>query len=248
MKKKQKKAKKTQKHFDKISCGELTNSFPTQLKRDNLFSTPIWYEYEPAFVKKFNKAADPYVEEAKKNMKKEIDERNKKFGNKGDRGFVYQSQSLINDPSFMVFQNYIGATSHNLLVEMGYDLTNYQVFTTEMWVQEFAKEGGGTQYIHTHWNGHISGFYFLKTSESTPRPILCEPRSGRLMNLLPEKDIKKVTYASNQINYDVKPGSIIFTPSFLPHMYPPDMGYSTFRFIHFNCQAIPKGVINYGQR
>ncbi len=53
MKKKQKKAKKTQKHFDKISCGELTNSFPTQLRRDNLFLTPIWYEYEPAFVKKF---------------------------------------------------------------------------------------------------------------------------------------------------------------------------------------------------
>ena len=55
MKKKQKKAKKTQKHFDKISCGELTNSFPKQLKRDDLFSTPIWYAYEPAFVKKFNK-------------------------------------------------------------------------------------------------------------------------------------------------------------------------------------------------
>jgi len=26
------------------------------------------------------------------------------------------------------------------------------------------------------------------------------------------------------------------------------MGYNTFRFIHFNCQAIPKGVINYGQK
>ena len=246
MKKKQKKGvKKTQKHFDKISCGELTNSFPTQLKRDDLFSTPIWYEYEPAFVKKFNKAADPYVEEAKKNMKKEIDERNKKFGNKGDRGFVYQSQSLINDPSFMTLQNYIGATSHNLLVEMGYDLTNYQVFTTEMWVQEFAKKGAGQHTLHTHWNGHISGFYFLKASEKTSRPIFEDPRAGNMMNLLPAKDATKVTYASYQINYEVKPGRMIFFPSYMPHMYAVDMGYEPFRFIHWNCQAIPKGVLKY---
>jgi len=27
-------------------------------------------------------------------------------------------------------------------------------------------------------------------------------------------------------------------------MYPVDMGYEPFRFIHFNCQAIPKGVMN----
>ena len=32
---------------------------------------------------------------------------------------------------------------------MGFDLTNYQVFTTEMWVQEFAKKGAGQHSLHT---------------------------------------------------------------------------------------------------
>jgi uncharacterized protein (TIGR02466 family) len=127
---------------------------------------------------------------------------------------------------------------------MGFDMTNYQLFTTEMWVQEFAKKGAGQHSLHTHWNGHISGFYFLKASEKTSRPIFEDPRAGNLMNLLPQKDTAKITYASHQVNYDVKPGRMIFFPSYLPHMYTADMGYEPFRFIHWNCQAIPKGVLN----
>ena len=42
----------------------------------------------------------------------------------------------------------------------------------------------------------------------------------------------------------VKPGRMIFFPSYMPHMYIVDMGYEPFRFIHWNCQAIPKGVLN----
>jgi uncharacterized protein (TIGR02466 family) len=219
-------------------------AFPEQLAREELFRSPVWVGYAPGFVDKYNKAADPYVEKMKKTMKKEIDERNKKFGNKGDRGYIYQTTSLIGDPNFSEIQNYIIGTSHNLLTEMGFDLKDYQVFMTEMWVQDFAKKGGGTQVTHSHWNGHISGFYFLKCSEATPRPVFADPRPGCLMNLLPEKDRTKVTYASNEINYKVKPGTIVFSPSALPHMYPPDMGYEPFRFMHFNCQAIPKGAMN----
>jgi uncharacterized protein (TIGR02466 family) len=217
---------------------------PTQLARQEIFKSPVWIGNAPEFVEKLNKSADPYVEKMKKIMKKEIDARNKKFGNKGDRGYIYQTTSLIGDPNFSEIQNYIIGTSHNLLTEMGFDLKDYQVFMTEMWVQDFAKKGGGTQITHSHWNGHISGFYFLKCSEATPKPVFADPRPGCLMNLLPEKDKTKVTYASNQINYEVKPGTIVFSPSALPHMYPVDMGYEPFRFIHFNCQAIPKGVMN----
>ena len=54
----------------------------------------------------------------------------------------------------------------------------------------------------------------------------------------------KVTYASSQVNYPVKPGRMIFFPSYMPHQYVVDMGYEPFRFIHWNCQAIPKGVLN----
>ena len=223
-------------------------TYPQQLNREEYFKSPIWFANEPAFVDDLNKASDKYIEESKKTLKPTIDKRNKKFGNKGDMGHVFHSTSLINDSNFKELLNYVGATSHNLLSEMGFDLTNYQVFTTEAWVQEFAKKGGGHHTLHTHWNGHISGFYFLKADESTSLPMFEDPRPGNVMNLLPEKDKTKVTHASSQINYQVKPGRMIFFPSYLPHQYIVDKGYSPFRFIHWNCQAIPKGVLNVFQK
>ena len=219
-------------------------SFPQQLAREDLFKCPIWFAKEPSFVDSLNKASDSYIENAKKNLKKDIDKRNKKFGDKGDMGNVFHSTSLIGDPAFKELQDYIGATSHNLLLEMGYDLKDYAIFTTEMWVQEFAKKGGGHHTLHTHWNGHISGFYFLKASEKTSLPLFEDPRPGNLMNSLPEKNKSQISYASTQVNYKVEPGSMLFFPSYMPHQYVVDMGYDPFRFIHWNCQAIPKAVLN----
>ena len=218
--------------------------FPQQLSRENMFSSPIWYGDEPGFVNELNNASDSYIEEAKKNLKKTIDKRNKKFGNKGDMGHVFHSTSLIGDPKFKKLQDYIGATAHNLLIEMGFDLTNYEVFITEMWVQEFPKKGAGHHTLHTHWNGHISGFYFLKASDKTSVPIFEDPRPGNVMNLLPEKDKTKITYATSQVHYKAQPGRMIFFPSYMPHQYTVDLGVEPFRFIHWNCQAIPKGVLN----
>ena len=234
-----KKKNKTTKQID---------SYPKQLSLEEFFKCPIWFADEPRFVDDLNKASDKYIEESKKNLQPNIDKRNKKFGNKGDMGHVFHSTSLIGDPKFKQLQDYVGATAHNLFWEMGFDLTNYQVFITEMWVQEFAKKGGGNHTLHTHWNGHISGFYFLKADESTSMPMFEDPRPGNLMNLLPEKDKTKITYASSQINYAAKPGRMIFFPSYLPHQYMVDMGYNPFRFIHWNCQAIPKGELNVFQK
>ena len=218
--------------------------YPKKLNLEQYFACPIWWADESGFVNKLNKASDKYIEEAKKNLKKIISERNKKFGDRGDMGNVFHSTSLIGDSNFKELQDYIGATSNNLLIEMGFDLTNYSIFITEMWVQEFAKKGGGHHTLHTHWNGHISGFYFLKASERTSMPLFEDPRPGNVMNLLPEKDKSKITYASSQVHYKVKPGRLIFFPSYMPHQYIVDMGYEPFRFIHFNCQAIPNSVLN----
>ena len=219
-------------------------NYPQKLNREDYFKCPIWFADEPKFVDDLNKASDKYIDASKKNMESDIDKRNKLNGTTGDLGSVYHSTTLIGDPEFKELQDYIGATSYNLLMEMGFDLRGHQVFTTEMWVQEFAKDGGGHHTLHTHWNGHMSGFYFLKASEKTSMPLFEDPRAGNVMNLLPEKDKTKVTYASSAIHYKCKPGRIIFFPSYMPHQYIVDMGIDPFRFIHFNCQAIPKGVLN----
>ena len=222
--------------------------YPQQLNREDYFKCPIWFADEPKFVDDLNRASDKYIAAAIKNLQPGIDKRNKDNKTKGDLGNVYHSTTLLGDPHFKELQEYIGATSNNLLLEMGFDMSNHQLFTTEMWVQEFAKNGGGHHTLHTHWNGHISGFYFLKASEKTSVPMFEDPRAGNIMNLLPEKDKTKITYASTQVHYKAQPGRMIFFPSYLPHQYVVDLGYEPFRFIHWNCQAIPKGVLNVIQK
>ena len=220
------------------------NTYPQQLHKEDYFKCPIWFADAPEFVKDINKASDKYIDVAKKNMQPSINKRNKLNKIKGDLGSVYHSTSLIGNPDFKVLRDYIGATSYNLLTEMGFDMKGHQLFTTEMWVQEFAKDGGGHHPLHTHWNGHMSGFYFLKASDKTSMPLFEDPRAGNVMNLLPELDKTKITYASSAVHYKVQPGRMIFFPSYMPHQYIVDLGIEPFRFIHWNCQAIPKGVLN----
>ena len=206
---------------------------------NNYFVTPIWSEIKKDFVKSLNKASDPYIKEAKKSK-----EAKAHLKAHGDFGRSWHSTQLLGDTKFMDFRNYVGQKCWEFLDHSGFDMSKYQTFFEQMWVQEFAKKGGGHHTLHTHWNGHISGFYFLKASEKTSLPLFEDPRPGNLMNSLPEADKTKVTYASTQINYKVEPGSMIFFPSYIPHQYIVDMGYDPFRFIHWNCQAIPKAVLN----
>ena len=79
--------KRIQKELDKISCGSSA-TFPTQLNREEYFKCPIWFADVPQFVEDLNKASDSYIEIAKKNLKKDIAKRNKKFGDRGDMGHV----------------------------------------------------------------------------------------------------------------------------------------------------------------
>ena len=102
---------------------KLEEGYPKNLTRQDDFSSPIWFADEPKFVYHLNKATDKYIEEARKNMQPNIDKRNKANKTKGDLTNVYHSTSLIGEPGFLELQNYIGATSHNLLVEMGFDMS-----------------------------------------------------------------------------------------------------------------------------
>jgi len=214
------------------------------LRKENLFSSPVWYADAPEFVNDLNKKCEPYIKKGKERVKTQIKQRSKIIKNKTDMALIARSTPLTFDPKFYDFAKFVGKTSKDLLIQMGYDLTLFDVFLTEMWVQEFPKSGGGHHEIHTHWNGHMSGFYFLKASKKTSMPIFHDPRPGHLMNALPEKDNTKITYASPKVFFPATPGRLMFFPSYLPHNYNLDFGVEPFRFIHFNCQAVSKGALN----
>lgn len=196
-----------------------------EFKLNNYFETPIYTSLKKDWVKKYNNLCNKYL--TKKT------------------GLTYQSDTLLNDNDFKQLKDYIGINSWNILDHMGFDLSKYELFFTELWVQEFSKSGGGHQDAHVHSNNHISGFYFLKCSKRTSYPVFYDPRPGALMNKLELKDNDKASTGSEKINYKPEPGTFIFFPAYLKHYFVLDQGKDPFRFIHFNIQAVRKEIVNH---
>ena len=210
------------------------------------FSTPVWVAEAPVFLKKMLKLTDGYLKTTeKKVMKKAIAERDKKYGTKlGDLGLSNHSESFNADPKAKEFVDFCGQRSYEFLDWCGFNISQHSLHITECWVQEFAKKGGGHHDIHTHWNQHVSGFYFLKCSDKTSLPVLHDPRPGAQMIRLPQKDPSKITFANDAVHYKVQPGTMVLIPGYTPHQYPVDMGVEPFRFIHWNIQAVPSSISN----
>jgi uncharacterized protein (TIGR02466 family) len=205
------------------------------LTENNIFCTPVYFYEDKKWLEKLNKITDAYILEARnKNL----------LANNKDFAIVHHSTGLIQDINFKEFINYINSNAFDILNNQGFDLTDFLLATTDLWVQEFASLGGGNHSPHIHWNGHISGFYFLKCSNKTSFPVFHDPRGGRMMNLLPEKDASKITLASSLLNFKPQPGTFVFFNSYLQHEFVVDHGIEPFRFIHFNIQAFPKQLIN----
>ena len=209
-----------------------------KLRIHKIFETPIYIYEEPEFLY-VDKLCNKYITEGRKLNKQLIKNREKHYKSKiGDFGLSHASHSLLNDNSFKDFGKFVGQTSYNLLESQGYNLKDYRVDFTEMWVQEFAAKGGGHQRVHVHQNSHLSGFYFLKASEKTSYPMFHDPRPGAMMTKLP---LKENFTSLSMINADIKPkpGMFIFFNSYLPHEFIVDPGIQPFRFIHFNLVALP---------
>jgi uncharacterized protein (TIGR02466 family) len=197
------------------------------------FKTPIWFDHKPEFLQSLNKASNKYVKDAKK--------RNSDYIKKhGDFGISHHSTPLTHDNNFLDLRNYIGQRSWEFLDWQGYDMQQYETMFSEMWVQEFSKKGGGHHSAHIHWNQHVSGFYFLKCSDKTSYPIFHEPRTGARATKLKLKDVEKISHGSELVNFRPKPGTLIIFPGYLEHEFAVDHGIESFRFIHFNIQAVPK--------
>ena len=131
------------------------------------------------------------------------------------------------DNDFLDFRNYIGEKSWEYLDHQGYDMSQYTTMFSELWVQEFAKKGGGHHSAHIHWNQHVSGFYFLKCSDKTSYPIFHEPRTGaRATKLKMKPDQKGVWPGFRTLIFHFKPvhqvptKDVIIFPSWESNTFP----------------------------
>ena len=203
-----------------------------------VFKSVIWTDLKLDFLKSLDKASNKYIREAKKT--KEAKQYIKKFG---DFGRSFHSGTLLNDTDFWDLKRYINQKALEYLNHQGYDMSFYDLFFSELWVQEFAKKGGGHHSAHIHSNQHVSGFYFLKCSEKTSHPIFHDPRTGaRATKLRMRDDAKGLWPGTETVNFHPKPGTLLLFPGYMEHEFSVDPGFEPFRFIHFNIQAIPKVI------
>lgn len=201
------------------------------------FSSPIWFENATHFLKNVIKVSDKYTKLEKKRIKKT-------FKLKNDYGVVYQSGGLEKVPELKEFTEYVGKRSWDFLDSQGFDLSNFNLIYKDMWCQEFSENGGGFQNSHSHPNVHVTGFYFLECSAKTSRPVLSDPRPGAVMTKLPLKQKTNICHGSEEINFVPSPGTLMIFNPYIPHSFPVVPGKEPFKFIHFNLQAVPKGLID----
>ena len=60
---------------------------------------------------------------------------------KQDMGLSHHSLNLISDINFKFFIDIVNNMSHRFMTESGFNIEGHTPYLTELWVQEFSKNG-----------------------------------------------------------------------------------------------------------
>ena len=193
----------------------------TQLQVAYHFPCPIYLIERPDFLEVVNTVSEESLTEAKKTQ-----QLNEIYP-------VVMSGSYFGDPRMAGFSEFVGATAWNILNEQGYAMQDKVVSFTEMWTQEHHKHSAMDAHVHG-FGSQIVGFYFLETPEDCSRVVFHDPRAAKVQIDLPEQDINMATPASKMINFQPKPGLMIFANSWLMHSFTRHAAEQPIKFVHFN--------------
>lgn len=193
----------------------------TQLQVAYHFPCPIYLIERPDFLETVNTVSEEALETARKTQ------------TLNEIYPVVMSGSYFADPRMAGFSEFVGATAWNILNEQGYAMQDKVVQFTEMWTQEHHKHSAMDAHVHG-FGSQIVGFYFLETPENCSRVVFHDPRAAKVQIDLPEQDMSAATPASKMINFEPKPGLMIFANSWLMHSFTRHAAELPIKFVHFN--------------
>lgn len=197
----------------------------TQLQVAYHFPCPIYIIERPDFLEAVNSVSEEDLEVQRKER-----DLNEIYP-------VYMTGNYYGDARLAKFTEFVGATAWNILAEQGYGMQDKAVSFTEMWTQEHHKHSAMDAHVHG-FGSQIVGFYFLETPEDSSRVVFHDPRSGKVQIDLPEQDMNMATPASKMINFEPKPGMMIFANSWLAHSFTRHASDKPIKFVHFNLTVI----------
>lgn len=212
-----KKAKKVCKAAEQVA--EVVQN--TQLNVAFHFPCPIYLIERPDFLESVMGVSEESLE-----VQRKAQELNEIYP-------VVMSGNYYADPRIAKFSEFVGATAWNILNEQGYAMQDKVVSFTEMWTQEHHKHSAMDQHVHGY-GSQIVGFYFLEVPEGSSRVVFHDPRMGKVQIDLPEQDQNNATIASKMINFEAKPGLMIFANSWLAHAFTRHAADKPIKFVHFN--------------
>jgi uncharacterized protein (TIGR02466 family) len=189
------------------------------------FPCPIYIIERPDFLEVVNQVSEEGLENQRKTQ-----ELNEIYP-------VVMSGNYCDDSRLNSFAEFVGATAWNILDGQGYDMQKFHTSFTEMWTQEHHKHSAMDQHVHG-FGSQIVGFYFLETPENCSRVVFHDPRAGKTQIDLPEQDMNMATPASKMINFEPKPGMMIFSNSWLAHSFTRHAADKPIKFVHFNLTVI----------
>lgn len=192
-----------------------------QLEFFTYFPTIIYTIKKPEFLKSVRSVCDEGIEKVK--SKRKLDEIYP----------VYMTDSFFDDPRVNDFATFVGQAAWNILDGQGYNMSNLNTYFSEMWCQQHYKHSAMEQHVHG-LGSQIVGFYFTQTPDDGSRVIFHDPRAGKVMTSLPEKNGAEITAASGMINFVPEPGLMIFTNSWLAHSFTRHAAKKPIQFVHFN--------------
>lgn len=191
------------------------------LAMENYFCCPVYTADASEFLDTVREVSEEYL--AKARVEQQLNEIYP----------VYMSGGYSDDPRLEKFTHFVSEAARAVLDSQGYDMSNFAMRFSEMWTQEHHKHSAMEQ--HVHGGSHVVGFYFLDVPENdNTRVVLHDPRAGKVMIDLPQKDMSVATTASQMINFTPAPGLIILTNAWLPHSFTRHSSDKPLRFVHFN--------------
>lgn len=183
------------------------------------FSTPVYTIKKPEFLTNVLKASNDSLNKMSKQIAM-------------DEIYPVVQADISTYSECEEFFNYCVNTAWNLLDSQGYDMENRETWFTEIWAQDHRKYSA--MEYHTHSNSQLIGFYFLECPSDKIKAVFHDPRPGKLMADLPEKNYSELSLATSTINFNVEPGQLIFTNAYVPHSFTRNNTNKPFKFIHMN--------------
>jgi uncharacterized protein (TIGR02466 family) len=193
----------------------------TQLEVAYHFPCSMYLIERPDFLEAVKEVSEEYLESARKEQ------------SLNEIYPVVMSGNYYADLRMENFASFVGETAWNILKEQGYAMDGKVVSFAEMWTQEHHKHSSMEQHIHG-FGSQIVGFYFLEVPENSSRVVFHDPRAGKVQLDLPEQDMNIATPASKMINFEAKPGLMIFSNAWMPHSFTRHASDNPIKFVHFN--------------